>query len=154
MIFKLRLVSVLFPSAIMEQEPLLQCLNCHSRKPRDQFAPRKRTDKHGAKGDPGSRCAPCAEKKHQREYKKRKRVEEGPDLCGDPGEPDLPISLEQLTAQLREEALTGAISCSTRVSTQELSGEADDICSIVIGTCGRPLGSASRMAGFHLRDSG
>ena len=123
MIFKLRLVSDLFPSATMEQEPLLQCLDCHSRKPRDQFAPRKRTDEHGAKGDPGSRCAPCAEKKHQHEYKKRKRVEEGPDLCGDTGEPDFPISLEQLTAQLREEAHTGVISCSTRVSTQELPGD-------------------------------
>ena len=61
------------------------------------------------------------------------QVEEGPDLCGDPGEPNIPISLEQLMAQLCEQALTGAISCSTCVSTQELSGEADDICSIVIG---------------------
>ena len=35
--------------------------------------------------------------------------------------------------QLCEEALTGVISCSTCISTQDLSGEADDICSIVIG---------------------
>ena len=131
--FKLRLVSVLFPSATMEQEPLRQCLDCHSWKSRDQFALRKRADKHAAKGDRISRCTPCVEKRHQREHKKRKRVEEGSDLCGDPGEPDFPISLEQLTAQLREQALTGMISCSTRVSTQGLSGEADEICSIVIG---------------------
>ena len=133
MIFKLRLVSVLFPSATMEQEPLLQCLNCHSWKSKDQIAPWKRADKHAAKGNQISRCAPCIEKRHQCEHKKWKWIEEGPDLCGGPGEPDFPISLEQLMGQLCEEALTSAISCSTHVSTQELSGEPDDICSIVIG---------------------
>ena len=156
MIFKLRLVSVLFPSATMEQEPLRQCLDCHCRKPRDQFAPRKRTDKHGAKGDPSTRCAPCAEKKHQREYKKRKRVEDDPDLCGDPGDPNFPISLEQFTAHLREQALTGAISCSTRVSTQDLSVEADDIYPIVIGRVWEATGFRFTYGWFPLevKDSG
>lgn len=133
MIFKLRQLSVLNLSATMEEEPLLQCRDCHSRKPRDRFALRKKSDKHGAKGNPSTRCLPCAEKRHQRETKKRKRVEECPDLYGDPGEHDPIISLEQLTAQLHEEALAGVISCSTRVSTQELSGEAEDICSVIVG---------------------
>ena len=117
----------------MEQEPLLQCQDCHSRKPQNQFALCKRSDKHGAKGDPSSRCSSCAEKRHQRENKKRKRAERGPGLCGDPGEPIPAISLEQLTAQLHEEALTGVISCSIRVSTQGLSGEVDDIHSVIVG---------------------
>ena len=73
------------------------------------------------------------EKQDQHESKKQKQVEEGPDLCGDPGEPISIISLEKLMEWLHEEALTGVISCSTCVSTQELSGEADDICSAIVG---------------------
>ena len=135
MVFKLCLTSVLnpmFPSSTMDHEPLFICHDCHHRKPKDQFALRKRTDKHGAKGDPSSRCSSCAEKRHQHEKKKRKQVEEGPDLFGDPEEPDCIVSLEQFTARLRKDALTGVISYSARVSTQGLSGEVDDICTAAV----------------------
>ena len=118
----------------MEQEPLIYCHDCHVSKPRDQFALRKRSDKHGEKGEPTSRCSPCAEKeRHRRETKKRKRSEENPNLCVDPEEPNCLISLEQFAARLHEEALTGVISYSARVSTQGLSEEAGVICSMIVG---------------------
>ena len=152
--FKLRPMSVLsvlnpiFPSATMEQEPLYHCHDCHHRKRRDQFALRKRTDKYGAKGEPTSRCSSCTEQEQgRRENRKRKRDEEGPDASRDPGEPNRTISLEQFTTQLHENALTGTISYSANISTQELSGEADDLCTVIVGrvweatgfrfTCGR-----------------
>ena len=135
--FKLRPMPVLnpiFPSTTMDQESLFRCHDCHHRKPKDQFALRKRTDKHGAKGSPSSRCLSCAEQeRHRRENKKRKRDEEAPDPSGDLEECDRAISLNQFTAQLHEKARTGVISYSGCVSTQDISGDVDDMCTVIVG---------------------
>ena len=53
--FKLRPMPVLnpiFPSTTMDQESLFRCHDCHHRKPKDQLALCKRTDKYGATGSP------------------------------------------------------------------------------------------------------
>ena len=144
MTFKLRWMSVLnpilpsvlpsvLPSTAMEEEPLRYCHSCQIRKPKDQFVLCKRSDKHGEKGAPSTRCLPCAENRHQRENKKQKQVEAGTEPCGDPGEPDCVVSLEQFAARLHEEAKTGVISYSARVSTEELSGEVEDMCTAIVG---------------------
>ena len=118
----------IFPSPTMEQGPLFRCHDCKNCKPKDQFSLRKRDDKHGARGEPSSRCLPCAAKERARhETKKRKRAEEGLDASGDPAEAGRPISIEQFTALLREQVLTGKIYYSARVSTQGLAGEADEM---------------------------
>ena len=54
-------------------------------------------------------------------------------MYGDPEEPDCAISLEQFTAQLHEKAHTGVISYSGCVSTQEISGEVDNLCKVIVG---------------------
>ena len=85
-------------------------------------------------GDVLSRCASCAAKERERyKIRKRKRDEEGPDLSRGPAEPDRPLSIEQFTALLREKALTGVISCSARVSAQGIAGNADGICTVLVG---------------------
>ena len=136
MTFKLCLMSVLnlvFPSATMEWEQLFYCHDCENRKPRDQFALCKQTDKHGAMGKPSTRCTSCAENWHWCKSSKQKWVERGTDLCGDPEEPDCTVSLEQFTAGLHEEAITGMISYSACILTEGLFGEVDDICTAIVG---------------------
>ena len=123
-------LNLILPSATMEQEPLFCCHDCKSSKPREEFSICKRDSKHGVQGEPPSRCSSCAAKRRQ--IRKRKRDEEGLDLSGGPAEPDRPISIEQFTALLREKALTGVISCSARVSTQGLAGNADDMCTVLV----------------------
>ena len=117
----------------MEQAPLLYCCDCKKSKSRDQFTLRTRNNKHGARGEPSSRCSSCAAKERDRNIiRKRKRDEEGHDSFGDLAESDHTASIEQFTALLREQALTGDICCSARVSTQGLDGE-DEICARIVG---------------------
>ena len=134
-IFKLRPMSILnaiFPSATMEREPLFTCHDCHHSKPKAHFALRQRTDKHGSKGEPSSRCLPCAEReRHRCKNKKRKRLEEGTDSFGDPPECDRAISLEKFTEELHEKACTGVFSYSGCIYTQGISGEVDDIWRVI-----------------------
>ncbi len=118
----------------MEQAPLLRCYDCKSSKTKDQFELRKRKNKYGEQGEPLSRCSSCAAKERERnEKKKRKRDEEGRDASGDPARPDRAISIDQFTSALHEQALTGVISFSARVSTQGLGVEEDGICTTIVG---------------------
>ena len=138
MTFELRLampvLNPLFPSATMDQEPCFRCHDCKNRKRKEEFVLHKRDNKHGSQGEPTSRCLSCAAKERERrKNRKRKRDDERLDLPGDPAEPDRSISIEQFTALLREKALTGVISFSTRVSTQGLAGNADEMCSAIVG---------------------
>ena len=106
----------------MEQAPLFRCHDCKNKKPLDSFKLREKKDRYGEKGQPTSRCIPCAaNEQHRRQTKKRKRDEE----C--PAGPNLVISLEQFTEHLRQQALTGSIDWSARVSTQGLSGEVENV---------------------------
>jgi len=78
--------------------------------------------------EPTSRCCSCAAKeRHRCEIKKRKRDEEGPDPSEDPAEPDRTTSIEQFTALLHKQALTGDPCCFAHVSTQGLDGEVGEI---------------------------
>ena len=116
------------PSLSTDQAPLFRCHDCENWKPKDQFSLRIRDNKCGPRGEPSSRCSSCAEKERaRRETKKRKRAEEDPGASGDPAEAGHPISIEQFTALLREQVPTGEIYCSARVSTQGLTGEADEM---------------------------
>ena len=63
---------------------------------------------------------------------KQKQVEDGPDLCEDPEEPDYTLSLEQFMAQLRKDTLTGMISCSECILAQGISEEVDGICTAIV----------------------
>ena len=98
------------------------------------FLLHKKTSKRSIEGEPSSRCSSCAAKERERrQIKKRKRDDEGLDLSGDPAEPDRSITIEQFTVLLREKGLTGVISCSARVSTQGLVGNADEMCTAIVG---------------------
>ena len=125
----------LSPSATtMDQEPHHHCHDCKSSKCREGFSLHKKDSKHGLQGEPSSRCLSCvAKERERRKIRKRKRDEDGIDLTEDPAEPDRSISIEEFTALLREKALTGAISWSTRVSTQGLVGNADEMCTAIVG---------------------
>ena len=74
-----------------------------------------------------------AEEWERCKIRKRKQDEEGPDLSRGPAEPDRSISVKQFTALLREQALTGVISCSARVSAQGLADNVDGICTALVG---------------------
>ena len=118
----------------MEQAPLLCCHNCKSYKTKDQFELHRRNDKHGAQGEPSSRCSPCAAKEWERnKNKKQKQDEDDHNISGDPQEHTPAISFDQFMALLHEQALTGVISISACVSVQELDGEEDGICTAIVG---------------------
>ena len=118
----------------MDQAGLSYCLHCKNKKPIDQFILRKKDDKYGLQGEPTSSCTSCATKAQQRrDMKKRKWVEEGIHLSGDPAEANCPTSLEQFAALLHKQALTGDICYSARVSIQGLSREEDEIFTAIVG---------------------
>ena len=76
----------------------------------------------------------CTAKEWERcKIRKRKQDEDSIDLTEDPAEPDWSISIEEFMVLLREKALTGAISWSTCVSTQGLVGNADEMCTAIVG---------------------
>jgi hypothetical protein len=118
----------------MEQAQLFHCCDCKDHKPKDQFPVCTKNNKHGAWGELSSRCSSCNARACERcENKKRKRDEEGPDPSGDPAKPNHTISVEEFMELLKEKALTGVISYSSRVSTQGLHGTADEICASIAG---------------------
>ena len=118
----------------MEQEPLPRCHDCRNCKPIDQFPLRKQNSKHGSRGKPSATCIVCTAKaRDRREIKKRKRNEEGIDTYEDAPEPNRVLAIEQFTMLLREKSLTDVLSCSARVSTRELDGDENEICSVIVG---------------------
>ena len=86
----------------------------------------------------------------RRENKKRKRDEEGLHSSGDPEDPEHTTSIEQFTALLQEQARTGNICCSARVSTQGLAGEVDEICAGIVGRVWEATGFRFMYAQFPL----
>lgn len=129
------------PSATMDQALLFHCLHCKNKKPIDQFILRRKDDKYGLQGQPTSSCTSCAAKAQQRrEVKKRKRVEEVDGPSGDPPETNRPISLEQFTTLLHQQALTGDINCVACVSTQGLFGEDDKVCAAIVARVWKSTG--------------
>jgi len=62
---------------------------------------------------------------------RRKHEEEGPEPSEGPVEPNPIISLEQFTTLLHKQALSGDTHCRSRVSTQGLVGEGDEISKVI-----------------------
>ena len=135
----------------MEQAALFYCHDCHGKKLKDQFKLHSKDNKYGKKGDPTSRCLPCAENERQRrQNKKRKRDEECLNPSESPATPDPIIPIEKFTELLRELARGPEIDWRTCVSTQGMVGEEEDISKLILRRVWDATGFRFTYGGFLL----
>ena len=150
-IFKLRQFEPDIPPTTMEQEPLLYCRDCKSSKSRDQFNSCQRDDKHGAKGEPTSKCTDCVMRNQQRrQITKRKRDEEGPNPSEGPSELDPVLSMEEFSTLLPNQALEGNLCCRACVSTQEMDDDDAEKYNVIAGHMWEATGFRFRFVCFPL----
>jgi len=132
----------------MEHQPLYSCHDCYKNQPKEQFNLRKMDSPYGQKGEPTSRCTECTTRNQQNHRNsKRKRVNEDPDP---PTEAPV-LSFEQFTTTLTKHAQRGDLRFRVCVSTQEPTGDNDEVTKAAVGRIWEATGFRFTFVHFHLR---
>jgi hypothetical protein len=114
--------------------PLYPCHNCRQLKPLSEFELRAKDDRYGKKGDPTTKCTPCALRNRlSRQNKKRKHEPDEPtSVCTN--DPVLPVDRDRfMAALLTRRAPDGSLSCCMRVTTEGMVGDTKVIADIIAG---------------------